>query len=128
MFSDHPTDPIEQQLREELLGRTWAVHLVTNATTTDIADPDVTAYVAATAGRWAQELRDPSTGRRSIQHLARVLWPTTGVPDPADGWWRTPLGVAMRPGVATQHEVAGSYRDQHEASAEPQTVATNRAG
>jgi hypothetical protein len=111
VHDDRPAGPVTQQLCEELLARTWAVHLVTPSPATDIADPVVAKNVAAAARRISAQLCSSGAELARVRReLAQILWPCFGPPGPTDDWWRTPLGVALTSvetvGVPVRH--AGS--------------------
>jgi hypothetical protein len=84
-------DAAMEQLYDEFLARTWALHQVLASGTTDVTRRDVTAQLAAAANRQLAALagsgRDQVAGR-----LHRLLWPSGAIPAANDPWWATPLG------------------------------------
>ena len=87
-------DSVQEQLREELLARVWAVHPVSPRGLADVFARDYVARVDEASARWSSMLRDPSptARRKAASTLQRTLWPTFR---PAEEWWTTPLGELL---------------------------------
>jgi hypothetical protein len=108
-------DEVLQQLREELLARLWAMHVIFPSSSTDGLPSDAVARLELVATRWSRLLRDPDPAvrRRADCALQRVLWPAFSAP--ADEWWTTPLGTvlaAIRPGGSSALTHDGGPREQ----------------
>jgi hypothetical protein len=100
---------VAEQLREELLARTWAVHAFLSTRDIDVGDPVIVESVDTASALWARMLFDqvPESRRRAASSLRRILWPAFGIP--RDEWWSTPVGEAIR-GAATSRR--GSCREE----------------
>ena len=84
-------DAAIEQLYDELLARTWAVHEVLGSVMIDVARRDVTEQLAAAAGRHVAALAGDGE-HQIVDRLLRVLWPSGTIPAADDPWWATPLG------------------------------------
>ena len=89
------SDPAAEQLYDELMTRTWALHGVLQSVTTDVTRAEVSTRLAAAALSHVRDLRG------SIVHagvLHALLWPTGSCPGVGDAWWATPLGQFLSAG------------------------------
>ena len=100
-------DAAIEQLYDEFLARTWALHEVLGSVTIDVAHRDVTEQLAITAGRHVAALAG-NGGHQIVDRLLRLLWPSGTIPAADDPWWATPLGRLITtagprrcPGLAT---------------------------
>jgi hypothetical protein len=87
------SDAAAEQLYDELMARTWALHAVLQSVMTDVRRRDVATQLAAAADRHVRDLRDEADAGCTVR---AVLWPTGCLPSPSDAWWATPLGLLMR--------------------------------
>jgi hypothetical protein len=93
-------DPAAEQLYDELMSRTWAVHGVVGSSATDVTRTDVCGHLATFARHWVCARRG---GDEIDLGLDALLWPSGARPDDSHPWWSTPLGrlMSMRPRSAT---------------------------
>lgn len=84
-------DAAIEQLYDEFLARTWALHEVLGSVMIDVARRDVTEQLAITAGRHVAALAGDG-GHQIVDRLPRLLWPSGTIPAADDPWWATPLG------------------------------------
>jgi hypothetical protein len=98
-----------EQLYDELMARTWAIHGVVGAAATDVTVADVAARLAAVAFSHVRGLVMGGVGAEMA--LDALLWPSGARPVEADPWWSTPLGQLMtkspRERAATGDQRAG---------------------
>jgi len=87
---------VRQQLREELLARTWAMYRIVPNPPLDGMQSHAAAQSAAVAAADCLSAllcgSSPTARRRTAAVIERMLWPTFG---PATEWWTTPLGEAL---------------------------------
>jgi hypothetical protein len=88
------TDAAAEQLYDELMARTWALHAVRPSPVTDVHQRDVAVQLAEAAARYVGELRRGSAP--AGQAVRALLWPSASVPAGSDPWWATPLGALLR--------------------------------
>lgn len=84
------SDAAVEQLYDELMARTWAIHRIVDADATDVTRPDVSANLAAVALGHVSSLVNGDADEDWA--LERLLWPTRPRPVATDPWWLTPLG------------------------------------
>ena len=99
------SDAAAEQLYDELMARTWALHGVMPSVMTDVARTDVSARLAAAALLHVRALRGRSAHAGALRAL---LWPVGARPGVGDAWWATPLGQLMS---ATQPQTAPTKGD-----------------
>ena len=99
------SDAAAEQLYDELMARTWALHGVVQSVVSDVSRPDVSARLAAAALNHVRALRG-----RSVHAgvLGALLWPVGPPPGVGDAWWATPLGQLM---LASQPQTAPTEGD-----------------
>ena len=85
-------DPAAEQLYDELLSRTWAVHGVLGSAATDVTRTEVCGHLATVARDWVCARR---RGDELDPDLDALLWPAGARPDDSHPWWSTPLGRLM---------------------------------
>ena len=85
------TDAAAEQLYDELLSRTWALHQLAGFPVADIARPETTRHLAAIAATAVNTLRSEGDPRA----ITALLWPNNAPPGRSDAWWRTPLGELL---------------------------------
>ena len=86
------SDAAAEQLYDELMARTWALHGVVQSVVTDVWRTDVSARLAAAALSHVRALRERSV---HADVLRALLWPVGSPPGVGDAWWATPLGQLM---------------------------------
>ena len=99
------SDAAAEQLYDELMARTWALHGVIQSVMTDVSRTDVSARLAAAALLYVRALRGRSI---HVGALCALLWPGGSRPGVGDAWWATPLGQIM---WATQPQTAPTEGD-----------------
>lgn len=102
---DGDWDPAAEQLYDELMSRTWALHLVLGSASTDVTRDDVCDHLATVARRCVCLQR---VGDDVDPGLDGLLWPSGACPDDRHPWWSTPLGQLMSTRRRCQ---PGAHRD-----------------
>ena len=88
--------PAAEQLYDEILARTWALHQLDPSLGVDVDATAVRARAAACAVRIVGRLaEDPASEEQ--RWLSVLLWSGSAPPGVSDGWWSTPLGCLLRP-------------------------------
>jgi anti-sigma B factor antagonist len=78
------------QLYDELMARTWALHEVLATPAFDARRPAIQTCISSAVAHHIAELSEPSA--TNCPELRRLLWPTADVPPSGHPWWSTPLG------------------------------------
>jgi hypothetical protein len=98
------SDAAVEQLYDELMARTWALHSVVPSAATDVSRADVSTRLAAAAFTLVRDLRELA-GHPGALHA--LLWPTGSRPLVGDTWWATPLGMLMSPAQPASTQTNG---------------------
>jgi hypothetical protein len=86
------SDAAVEQLYDELMARTWALHGVVPSLATDVSRADVSTRLAVAALTLVRDVLERTGDTRELHAL---LWPMGTCPGVGDAWWATPLGLLM---------------------------------